>query len=706
MEKLTRLLLAIFFVVAINSIASAWPVWTAGGSGGSGGGGVTSLNSLTGALSLTSTGSTVTITPSGSTINLEASGGSSVSFSALTSGTNTSAAMVIGTGSSLFASGAGAIGATAVPVTGVTGLGIGMATFLATPSSANLAATVTNETGTGALVFGTAPTITLGNGTGLPLATGVTGTLQAANFPALTGDITTPGGALATTLATVNSNVGTFGGVTFNGKGLATAAISQSSHNSVRVATAVPLTITYSNGSSGVGATLTNAGTQTATFIIDNTTLAVNDRVLVWLQNSNTFQNGIYIVTSTGSVSTNWVMTRASDFDNSTAGNVAEGVHVVVEEGNTYPAALFIETGAGPFTVGTTPIVFTENAAGSVTGGFVASVSNSDTTITCSPNTGTVVCSTNLARANTWTANAGASAPAVTFSGTSFSGNGTTSTPIVYINNGATPPTSWNTAGTQFGINMASGFNGLIMDVHPNGGSSVFTLSANGNVVAGQVNPTAVVASGQISTNKAGAASSSSLQTTGVLLTAGTPTTTFPQWFANTSGNSAVTAWSSGSNNGTYIGVNSLSTFTGDYISFHASSNTQLFEVAATGQITDNAGAAFVGNISSAQSSNTLQVLTPGTTVSWNMNSGADATLAPAQNFTLNNPTNIIAGTNYMITITQDATGSRVITWGSAYKFPGGTKFILSTGANLIDTIACYAPNTSVLECVGQANFQ
>ncbi len=58
----------------------------------------------------------------------------------------------------------------------------------------------------------------------------ISGALPAANFPALTGDVTTPGGSLATTLATVNSNVGAFGGAnsipsfTVNGKGLITAA--------------------------------------------------------------------------------------------------------------------------------------------------------------------------------------------------------------------------------------------------------------------------------------------------------------------------------------------------------------------------------------------------------------------------------------------------------------------------------------------------
>ncbi len=66
------------------------------------------------------------------------------------------------------------------------GLGSGVGTFLATPSSANLAAAVTGETGSGALVFATSPTLvtpalgtpasgTLTNCTGLPVATGIAG---------------------------------------------------------------------------------------------------------------------------------------------------------------------------------------------------------------------------------------------------------------------------------------------------------------------------------------------------------------------------------------------------------------------------------------------------------------------------------------------------------------------------------------------------
>ena len=76
---------------------------------------------------------------------------------------------------------------TGLPIsTGVDGLGSGVATFLATPSSANLASALTDETGTGAAVFANSPTlvtpalgtpsaVVLTNGTGLPISTGVSG---------------------------------------------------------------------------------------------------------------------------------------------------------------------------------------------------------------------------------------------------------------------------------------------------------------------------------------------------------------------------------------------------------------------------------------------------------------------------------------------------------------------------------------------------
>lgn len=64
---------------------------------------------------------------------------------------------------------------------------------------------------------------------------------------------------------------------------------------------------------SGVGATLTNAGTQTA-LTIDGVAMNTNDRVMVRLQTTG-YENGVYVVTTVGSGSTNWVLTRATDSD-------------------------------------------------------------------------------------------------------------------------------------------------------------------------------------------------------------------------------------------------------------------------------------------------------------------------------------------------------------------------------------------------------
>ena len=96
------------------------------------------------------------------------------------------------------------INATGLPIsTGVAGLGTGVATFLGTPSSANLRAAVTDETGTGSLVFANSPTLVTPN-LGTPsamVATNITGTAlgliagSAVTNANLTGAVTSVGNA-------------------------------------------------------------------------------------------------------------------------------------------------------------------------------------------------------------------------------------------------------------------------------------------------------------------------------------------------------------------------------------------------------------------------------------------------------------------------------------------------------------------------------
>lgn len=121
----------------------------------------------------------------------------------------------------------------------VTGLGTGLVQLTSgalstlTVGTGVLTALGVNVGSAGAFVTfngagGTPSSITLTNGTGLP-TTGLTGTLQAAQEPAHTGDVTNSAGSLVLTLATVNANVGTFGSATqvaqatVNAKGLVTA---------------------------------------------------------------------------------------------------------------------------------------------------------------------------------------------------------------------------------------------------------------------------------------------------------------------------------------------------------------------------------------------------------------------------------------------------------------------------------------------------
>ena len=130
---------------------------------------------------------------------------------------------------------------------------------------------------------------------------------------------------------------------------------------SVKVATTANLASTYNNG----------AGTLTASsngaLSIDGVTVSTNDRVLVKNQ-TDTKQNGIYVVTATGDGSNPFVLTRAGDAD--AASEITGGTFTFVEQGTANSENGFVFTHDGTPTLGTTAITVTQfSGAGQITAG-------------------------------------------------------------------------------------------------------------------------------------------------------------------------------------------------------------------------------------------------------------------------------------------------------------------------------------------------
>ena len=85
------------------------------------------------------------------------------------------------------------------------------------------------------------------------------------------------------------------------------------------------------------------------------------------------------------------------------------------------------------------------------------------------------------------------------------------------------------------------------------------------------------------------------------------------------------------------------------------------------------------------------QTLTDGATINWNMKNGVSAQVTIAGNRTMAAPTNIINGRIYNLTVIQDGTGTRLLTWNTVFKWAGGTPPTLSTGGGAIDVFSFVA---------------
>jgi hypothetical protein len=251
----------------------------------------------------------------------------------------------------------------AATATQATNLAAGAAGSIPYQTAANTTAFV--ATASGVLIGGTTPSFS------------TTPTLTGTNFTAI------PNAALSNSAVTVGTTAISLGATSTTLAGLVSVTLTQDPtldlqaatkqyvdtqvsagihfHQPVRVESPTNLNATYNNGTAGVGATLTNAGTQAA-LVLDGVTVSVADRVLIYTQTDQT-ENGIYVVTTVGSVSTNWVLTRSSDantYVSASPDGLSEGSTVFVQQGTTGAGETYTCNTVGTITFGTTNITFAQ----------------------------------------------------------------------------------------------------------------------------------------------------------------------------------------------------------------------------------------------------------------------------------------------------------------------------------------------------------
>ena len=251
------------------------------------------------------------------------------------------------------------------------------------------------------------------------------------------------------------------------------------------------LNATYNNGSSGVGATLTNAGTLGA-FTPDGVVASVGDRILIYNQTS-AFQNGVYTVTTVGNGSTAWVLTRSTDTNSyalKSPNGLGEGDAFFVTSGNTGAGETYVCNTQGTITFGTTAINFVQVSATQIySAGTGLTLTN--TTFSITP-VGTASTYGSASQVPVITTNASGQVSSVTNTSIAINGNQIT-TGTVAVANGGTGQSSYTDGqlliGNSTGNTLTKATLTAGTGISITNGSGSITVAATGG--SGSVTPTA-----------------------------------------------------------------------------------------------------------------------------------------------------------------------------------------------------------------------
>jgi hypothetical protein len=131
-------------------------------------------------------------------------------------------------------------------------------------------------------------------------------------------------------------------------------------------------------------------------------------------------------------------------------------------------------------------------------------------------------------------------------------------------------------------------------------------------------------------------------------------------------------------------------------------STTNLKNPSASG---NNIVLAASGRVTVLSATATIATLTDGTTITPDFDAACNFAVTLGGNRTLANPTNIAAGQSGSIFISQDATGSRTLAFGSYWDFISGTAPTLTTTASAVDRIDYVVRSSTSIHAVFTANY-